>query len=55
MNKYKIEYKQTETFIIDVLAKDEKEALKLAFDKWQKEDYQETGNIDITVGNILTL
>ena len=30
MNKYKVEFKQTETFIIDVLAKDEKDAREKA-------------------------
>lgn len=52
MNKYKVEFIQTETFIIDVLANDEKEAIKLAEEKWNNGDYQETGDLIVETGTI---
>jgi hypothetical protein len=34
MRKYKVEILQTDTFVLDVLAKNEKEAQEIAEDKW---------------------
>jgi len=52
MNKYKVEFKQTETFIIDVLAKDEKDAREKALKGWENEEYQETGDVDISISYV---
>lgn len=52
MNKYKVEMIQTETFIVDVLAKNEKQAIKLAEKKWNEGDYQETGNIEVKTNTV---
>jgi ATP-dependent 26S proteasome regulatory subunit len=50
--KYKVEFKQTETFIVDVLAENETEAKKLAEEKWSNEDYQEVGDCEIEISTI---
>lgn len=34
--KYKVEFLQTDTFVVDVLATNEQEAIKLASKKWDK-------------------
>jgi len=52
MNKYKVEFIQKETFIIDVLAKSEKEATKLAEERWNAGDYQETGDLNVEVNMV---
>lgn len=52
MNKYKVEFLQTETFIVDVYAKDEQEAIEKANIKWEEGDYQETGDLTIETGKI---
>lgn len=36
MNKYKVEITRTDSYIVDVLAKNEKRARQLALDKFQK-------------------
>jgi hypothetical protein len=41
--KYKVEYKLTETFIVDVYASNETEAQTLAGKKFDAGDYQEVG------------
>lgn len=52
MKKYKIEFFQKERFIVDVLAKNQKEAIELAEQKWNNDDYEETGEIEIELGTI---
>jgi hypothetical protein len=47
--KYKVEFKQTETFIIDLYAKNEKQARELAEKKWEQEDYQEVGDCSVEI------
>lgn len=52
--KYKIEFHQTRTFVIDTYAKDEDEAIKLAKKKFEQieangmEHYHEWGDKEIT-------
>ena len=50
MKKYKVEFIQTETFIIDVKAESEKQAIELAEKKWGEGDYQETGDLKVETG-----
>lgn len=52
MNKYKIEFQQTETFIVDVKANTEAEAIEKAEAKWNDGDYQETGNLEVVTGTV---
>ena len=52
MNKYKVEFIQTETFIVDVLAKNEKDAIKKAEKEWDKENYQEVGDCKVEVNMV---
>jgi hypothetical protein len=52
IKKYKVEFIQTETFIVDVLAKNEKEAVKKAEEGWEKENYQEVGDCKVELGTI---
>ena len=50
--KYKVEYKQTETFIVDVYAKDEAQAEKLAAKRFDAGDYQEMGDCEVELNNV---
>ena len=50
--KYKVEYKQTETFIVDVYAKDEAQAGKLAAKRFDAGDYQEMGDCEVVVNQV---
>ena len=50
--KYKVEYKQTETFIVDVYAKDEAQAEKLAAKRFDAGDYQEIGDCEVVVNQV---
>lgn len=52
MNKYKVEFIQKETFIVDVKAKDVKEAISKANEKWEEGDYKETGDLSVEVNNV---
>ena len=52
MKKYKVEFIQTETFIVDVLAKNEKEAIEKAEKEWDKGNYQEMGDCKVEIGTI---
>ena len=45
--KYKIEYKQTETFVVDVYAKNETQAKLLASKRFDAGDYQEIGDCSV--------
>jgi hypothetical protein len=45
--KYKIEFRQTETFVVDLYAKDAKQAEKLAQEKWNGGKYYETGDCGV--------
>lgn len=49
MKKYKIEYVQTETFIVDVYADDEKSAIEVAGEQFNAGDYQEIGDAEVAV------
>jgi len=50
MRKYKVEFIQKETFIVDVRAKSQEEAEKKAQKQWNDGNYQETGDLDVSVG-----
>lgn len=52
LKKYKVEYKQTETFIVDVYAINQKEAEKLASKKFDAGDYQEVGDCEVELNNV---
>lgn len=52
MKKYKIEFIQKETFIVDVEAKNEAEAVKKAEIEWNNGNYQEYGDCEVTTGTI---
>ncbi len=48
-NKYKVEFKQTETFIVDVYAKDQEEAEELANGYFSEGNYQDTGDCETLI------
>ncbi len=52
MQKYKVEFVQTETFIVDVLAENEKEATEKAQAEFDNGNYQEVGDCAVSVGTI---
>lgn len=58
MNKYKVELKMTETYVVDVLAKSEDLAIAEADTKWKEiednntEHYYQVGDIKTEVGNV---
>ena len=58
MKKYKVEFLQTETFVVDVLAKDESEAKTIAEDRFVEivesgtQHYHKTGNTEVSIGNV---
>lgn len=52
MNRYKVEFVQKETFIVDVEAQNEAEAVLLAETKWNAGTYQETGDLDVSTGTV---
>jgi len=58
MNKYKVEFLQTETFVVDVLAKNEEEASIKATKKFSEikqqemEHHHQIGDTDWNTGNI---
>ena len=52
MKKFKVEFIQTETFVVDVKAKNEEEAINLAEKKWNEGDYQETGNLNVETSTV---
>jgi len=45
--KYKVEYKQTETFIVDVYAKSEEQAKELASKRFDAGDCHEVGDCEV--------
>ena len=45
--KYKVEFTQTETFVVDVYAKNEKEAKVLATRTFDAGDYQDYGDCEV--------
>jgi hypothetical protein len=51
-NKYKVEFKQTETFIIDTYAKNQAQAEKIALEKWEQGDYQEVGDCNVEINTV---
>ena len=52
MNKYKVEFYQTETFVVDVYAESEQEATDKASEEYSKGNYQETGHLDVNVNYV---
>jgi len=50
--KYKVEYKQTETFIVDVYANNQEQAEKLASRIFDAGDYQEIGDCEVEVNQV---
>ena len=50
MKKYKVEFTQTEEFMVDVFAKDEKTAVELAEKSFKHGDYQDMGNLNTETG-----
>ena len=50
--KYKVEYKQTETFIVDVYAKNQEQAEKLADKKMDAWDCQEIGDCEVELNQV---
>ena len=52
MPKYKIEFIQTEKYLIDVKAKDQASAERIARKAWNAGNYQETGDYKVSIGNI---
>ena len=52
MKKYKVEFVQTETFVVDVYAENEKQATEKAEQEWERGSYQETGDLTLEVGTI---
>lgn len=52
MKKYKVEFIQTETFIVDVIAENEEKAQELAQQRFDNGDYQETGDVSVGFGTV---
>lgn len=52
MKKYKVEFKQTETFIVDVYAKSEKDAQKKAESFYDEGNYQEVGDCEVELSTV---
>jgi len=50
--KYKVEYKQTETFVVDVYANNQEQAKKLAGIRFDAGDYQETGDCEVELNSV---
>lgn len=50
--KYKVVFKQEETFIVDVYARSEEVAKHLAEGKWYEGDYQEAGDCVVGIDNV---
>jgi len=50
--KYKVEYKQTETFIVDVYASNQEQAEILACKRFDAGDYQEIGDCEVVVNQV---
>lgn len=50
--KYKVEYKQTETFIVDVYANNQEQAEKLACKRFDAGDYQDMGDCEVGVSQV---
>jgi hypothetical protein len=50
--KYKVEYKQTETFIVDVYASNQEQAEKLASKRFDAGDYQDMGDCEVVVNQV---
>lgn len=52
MKKYKIEFVQKETFVVDVLAKNQKEAEKIATKYFNEGVYQEIGDCEVEINMV---
>ena len=49
MNYYKVQFKQTETFIVDVEAESEEQARVIAEEKCSNGDYEENGDCEMEI------
>jgi len=49
MKKYKVQFIQKETFIVDVYAEDEQQAIDIAQDSFDNGDYQEDGDCHVEI------
>ena len=52
MNKYKVEFVQTESFVVDVKAENEKQAIEKAEKEFESGNYQEVGDCGVEVGTV---
>ena len=52
MKSYKVEFTQTETFIVDVQAENEEQAQELAHEEFQNDNYQEIGDCHCTISTV---
>jgi len=52
MKKFKVEFTQTETFIVDVLAEDEEKARDKATGEFGDGNYQEIGDCETNISNV---
>ena len=50
--KYKVEFKQTETFIVDVYATNQKQAEELAGNRFDAGDCQDMGDCEVVVNQV---
>jgi len=50
--KYKVEYKQTERFIVDIYANNQKQAEELAGIRFDAGDYQEQGDCEVVLNQV---
>jgi len=52
LKKFKVKFVQTETFIVDVLAKNKEEAETKATEKFNNGDYQEVGDCNVSLNYV---
>lgn len=52
MKKYKVEFKQTETFVVDVMAESEHEATEKATQIFGSGNYQEVGDCSVEMSGV---
>ena len=52
LKKYKVEFIQSETFIVDILALNEEQAVRYAEDKFSNGDYHVTGDCRVETGTV---
>jgi hypothetical protein len=52
MQKYKVQFVQKESFIVDVYAENQAEAELIAKTKWDEGDYQEIGDCEVELDTV---